>query len=82
MHFLDGLHDLTTPDLAAALEPFGTEAVYQSLVPRRRPLRGKAAIRTELEQQFTRDQECVCEIVAIRVERPVRVHRAVATTSR
>lgn len=65
MHFLDGLHDLTTPDLAAALEPFDTEAVYQSLVPRRKPVRGKAAIQTELEQQFTRYQECVCEIVAI-----------------
>jgi hypothetical protein len=64
-HFLDGLHDLTMPDLSAALEPFADDATYQSLVPRRAPIQGKAAIRAELEQQFTRYQECVCEIVAI-----------------
>lgn len=65
MHFLDGLHDLTMPDLAAALEPFAEDAVYQSLVPRRAPMRGKATIQSELEQQFTRYKECVCEILAI-----------------
>ncbi len=65
MKFLDGLRDLSMPDLAAALEPFADHAIYQSLVPRRAPLHGKATIKSELEQQFTRYHECVCEIVAI-----------------
>ena len=64
-HFLDGLHDLAMPDLTAALEPFADDAIYQSLVPRRAPMQGKATIKAELEQQFTRYQECVCEILAI-----------------
>ena len=49
----------------AALEPFAEDAVYWSLVPRRTPIRGKATIRAELGQQFTRYSECVCEIVAM-----------------
>jgi limonene-1,2-epoxide hydrolase len=63
--FLDKLHDLAFPDLDAALEPFADDAEYWSLVPRRTPMRGKATIRRELGQQFTRYAECDCEIVAL-----------------
>ena len=63
--FLEGLHDLGTPDLQRALADFADEAVYWSLVPRRAPMRGKATIIAELGQQFRRYRECVCEMMAI-----------------
>jgi limonene-1,2-epoxide hydrolase len=63
--FLTKLHDVRVPDLDAALEPFTDDAVYWSLVPRRAPMRGKATIKAELAQQFTRYTECVCEILAM-----------------
>ena len=63
--FLDGLHDLDTPDLERALSGFADDAVYWSLVPRRAPMRGRATIIAELGQQFQRYRECVCEMVAV-----------------
>jgi limonene-1,2-epoxide hydrolase len=65
LRFLEQLHGVDRPDLDAALEGFADEATYQSLVPSRRPLLGKAAIKAELEKQFGRYQDCVCEILAV-----------------
>ena len=63
--FLERLHDLEQPDLTVALAGFAEDATYQTLVPARAPMRGRAAIQAELEQQFTRYKECVCEILAM-----------------
>lgn len=65
LEFLDRLHDPVHPDLEVALANFEDDATYQSLVPSREPLRGKAAIIEELSKQFARYKECVCEILAI-----------------
>jgi limonene-1,2-epoxide hydrolase len=65
LDFLERLHDPVHPDLEAALAGFADEATYQSLVPQREPLRGKAAIIEELGKQFARYRECVCEILAM-----------------
>lgn len=63
--FLRGLHDPVQPDLSSAMVDFAEDAVYQSLVPSRTPLKGRATIQKELEQQFERYSECDCEILAI-----------------
>ncbi|MCW2528430.1 MAG: putative terpene synthesis protein [Pseudonocardiales bacterium] len=65
LEFLDKLHDPVHPDLGAALIGFADEATYQSLVPSREPLIGKAAIIEELSKQFGRYTDCVCEILAM-----------------
>jgi limonene-1,2-epoxide hydrolase len=65
LEFLDKLHDPVHPDLDAALVGFADEATYQSLVPARAPLIGKAAIIEELGKQFGRYEDCVCEILAM-----------------
>jgi len=65
LRFLERLHDKDHPDLAVALADFDEEATYQSLVPARSPIRGRAAIQAELESQFSRYTDCVCEILAI-----------------
>jgi limonene-1,2-epoxide hydrolase len=65
LRFLRGLHDPVQPDLSEAMEDFADEAVYQSLVPSRAPMLGKAKIKSELEQQFQRYTECDCEILAM-----------------
>ena len=65
LRFLDKLHDEVHPDLAAALADFADDAVYQSLVPARPPIVGRATIEAELGKQFGRYTDCVCEIVAM-----------------
>jgi limonene-1,2-epoxide hydrolase len=65
VEFLEKLHDPVHPDLDAALAGFADDATYQSLVPAREPLRGKATIKEELGKQFGRYTECVCEILAM-----------------
>jgi limonene-1,2-epoxide hydrolase len=65
MRFLDKLHDEVHPDLADALSGFAEDAVYQSLVPARQPLLGRATIEAELGKQFGRYTDCVCEILAM-----------------
>jgi limonene-1,2-epoxide hydrolase len=65
LQFLDKLHDEVHPDLSVALAGFAEEAIYQSLVPAREPIVGRAAIQTELGKQFGRYTNCVCEIVAM-----------------
>jgi limonene-1,2-epoxide hydrolase len=65
LRFLEQLHNEDRPDLDTALEAFADDATYQSLVPSRQPLLGKAAIKAELEKQFGRYKECVCEILAM-----------------
>jgi limonene-1,2-epoxide hydrolase len=65
LEFLEKLHDPVHPDLGDALSGFADEATYQSLVPAREPLRGKALIKEELEKQFSRYKECDCEILAM-----------------
>jgi limonene-1,2-epoxide hydrolase len=64
LRFLRGLHDPVHPDLSEAMKDFADDAVYQSLVPSRTPMVGKATIKAELEQQFGRYTECDCEILA------------------
>lgn len=63
--FLRGLHDPVQPDLTRALADFAEDAVYQSLVPSRAPIAGRATIQKELEQQFRRYGDCDCEILAM-----------------
>jgi limonene-1,2-epoxide hydrolase len=65
LRFLEQLHGEDQPDLDAALEGFADDATYQSLVPSRQLLTGKAAIKAELEKQFGRYKQCVCEILAV-----------------
>jgi limonene-1,2-epoxide hydrolase len=65
VEFLERLHDPVHPDLDTALDGFADEATYQSLVPAREPLRGKAMIKEELGAQFGRYTECDCEILAM-----------------
>ena len=65
LRFLERLHNEDQPDLDAALDGFAEDATYQSLVPSRQPLLGKAAIKAELEKQFGRYKDCVCEILAV-----------------
>jgi limonene-1,2-epoxide hydrolase len=65
VRFLDRLHDEVHPDLDLALADFADDATYQSLVPARTPLEGKAAIKAELGSQFGRYTDCVCEILAM-----------------
>ena len=63
--FLRGLHDPVQPDLTRAMADFAEDALYQSLVPSRPPIRGREKIQRELEQQFQRYSDCECEILAI-----------------
>ena len=63
--FLDKLHDEVHPDLEEALQGFSVDAIYQSLVPARQPIVGRASIIAELGKQFDRYTECVCEIIAM-----------------
>lgn len=65
VRFLAKLHDEVHPDLEVALAEFAEHAVYQSLVPARPLIVGRAAIRGELGKQFGRYTDCVCEMVAI-----------------
>jgi limonene-1,2-epoxide hydrolase len=65
LSFLDKLHDEVHPNLEAALKDFSIDAVYQSLVPARQPIVGRASIIAELGKQFGRYTECVCEIIAM-----------------
>ena len=62
---LDKLHDEVHPDLEEALQGFSVDAIYQSLVPARQPIVGRASIIAELGKQFDRYTECVCEIIAM-----------------
>lgn len=62
--FLAKLHDETHPDLDDALSGFAPDATYQSLVPARSIIEGRPAIKAELERQFGRYSNCVCEILA------------------
>jgi limonene-1,2-epoxide hydrolase len=65
LSFLDKLHDEVHPNLEEALKGFSIDAVYQSLVPARQPIVGRASIIAELGKQFGRYTECVCEIIAM-----------------
>jgi limonene-1,2-epoxide hydrolase len=65
LNFLDKLHDEVHPNLEEALKGFSIDAVYQSLVPARLPIVGRASIIAELGKQFGRYTECVCEIIAM-----------------
>jgi limonene-1,2-epoxide hydrolase len=65
LSFLDKLHDEVHPNLEEALKDFSIDAVYQSLVPARQPIVGRASIIAELGKQFGRYTECVCEIIAM-----------------
>jgi limonene-1,2-epoxide hydrolase len=65
LRFLDKLHDEVHPDLDEATSGFADHAVYQSLVPARRPIEGRERIIEELGKQFGRYTNCVCEMVAL-----------------
>jgi limonene-1,2-epoxide hydrolase len=65
LYFLNKLHDEVHPDLEDALHGFSSDAVYQSLVPARQPIVGRASIIAELGKQFGRYTDCVCEIIAM-----------------
>jgi limonene-1,2-epoxide hydrolase len=58
-------HSTGMPDTGQIAQLFAEEAVYQPLVPRGTPKRGRAAIVAELERQFGRYSECHCELLAM-----------------
>ena len=63
--FLDALH-VSDPDFAVLTEGLLAEdARYVPLLPLRAPVRGRAAIRTELERQYDFYTECRCDIIAL-----------------
>lgn len=52
----------TEPDFDRLQTYLADDAVYQSLVPAASPVRGPAAIREVLEQQYRTYKDCDCEI--------------------
>lgn len=58
-------HSTGQPDLARIAPLFAEDATYHALVPRGPVHRGRAAILAELGLQFSRYDECNCEILAM-----------------
>lgn len=64
--FLDKFHEDAKPDFGALLSTyFSEDAHYQPLVPMRKPVQGRDAIRAELERQYEFYNECTCTIHSI-----------------